>query len=245
MAIEDLKFLDLTDNEIRVYLAILKNGKLTGTKIKQITSIANSRVYSAIDSLISKGIIIYEKHQKGRLYAAINPEILKELMKERMEKIEKTIPILKELQSNEKTETESAVFEGLQGFRTALIKLANECPIGETIHIIGFSNQNYKNEKLAAILNTVNKISMKRKHKFKMILDDEENKFFEKRKKEGLSEIRFMGNNFKSPAAIDIFQDYVYILLWDENPYAFIIKNKNIAEGFKIYFNFLWNMAKK
>src|SRR3990167_9171139 len=104
-----------------------------------------------------------------------------------MEKIEKTIPILKELQSNEKTETESAVFEGLQGFRTALLKLANECPIGETIYIIGFSNQNYKNEKLAAILNATNKISLKRKHKFKMILDDKtENKFFESRKKEGL-----------------------------------------------------------
>jgi hypothetical protein len=33
--------------------------------------------------------------------------------------------------------------------------------------------------------------------------------------------------------------------MWDETPYVFKIKNKNIAEGFKIYFNFLWNMAEK
>jgi hypothetical protein len=54
-----------------------------------------------------------------------------------------------------------------------------------------------------------------------------------------------MNNNFKSPAAIDIFLDKVYIFLWDENPYAFMIQNKNIANGFKNYFQFLWSMAQK
>ena len=78
-----------------------------------------------------------------------------------------------------------------------------------------------------------------------MILDDSENTFFEDRKNEKLGEIRFMGNGFKSPAAIDIFGDYVFILLWEETPYAFIIKNKNIADSYRFYFNFLWNMAKK
>ena len=78
-----------------------------------------------------------------------------------------------------------------------------------------------------------------------MILDNKENTFFNQRKEEKISEIRFMENGFRSPSAIDIFQDKVYILLWDENPYVFTIKNKNIADGFKTYFDFLWKIAKR
>jgi uncharacterized protein (DUF2235 family) len=126
-----------------------------------------------------------------------------------------------------------------------MLNLANECPSGETICIIGFSNQAYHNEKLARVLEDVNRISIRKKHRFKIILDNKENLFYRGRKEEGISQIRFMGKGFRSPAAIDIFKDSVYILLWDENPYAIVIKNKNIAEGFKVYFEFLWSQAGK
>ena len=54
-----------------------------------------------------------------------------------------------------------------------------------------------------------------------------------------------MGKNFRSPASIDILEDSVYNLLWEETPYAFVIKSKKIAEGFRIYFEFLCNQAKE
>jgi len=240
---ENLKLLGLTNNEIEIYLFILREGKSRATDIRKKTALANSRVYAALDSLIEKGIITYEKTPKGKLYNAPNPEIIKELFKERQEKIESIIPELKEIQQKEKSETETAVYEGFNGFKTALYNFVNECPKGETVYIIGFSNQAYKNEKLAALLRDVNKISVNKKHKFKMILDNKENKFFQERKNEKIFNIKFMDKGFKSPASIDIFQDTVYILMWDENPYVFKIKNKNIAEGFKTYFNFLWNIA--
>ena len=65
------------------------------------------------------------------------------------------------------------------------------------------------------------------------------------REKEKNTEVRYMPKGYISPAAIDIFQDYVYIFLWDKKPFVFMIKNEKIAESFKVYFNFLWNMARK
>lgn len=242
--IENLKLLGLTDNEIKVYLFILETGKCTGTDIRRKTGIANSRVYAALDALLQKGVITYEKRQLGKVYSALEPDVIKEVMRERLKKIEEVIPYLKTIQQKEKSETETAVFEGFHGFKSALYKLVEECPVGETIDIIGFSNQAYKNEKLASLLRNVNKASKKKNHKFRMILDNHKNKFFEQRKKESLGKIRFMEKGFKSPAAIDIFKDYVFILLWEETPYAFVIKNKNIADGFRIYFEFLWKIAK-
>ena len=240
----NLQILGLTKNEISIYLAILKSGKTTATKIRKLTKITNSRVYAAIDILLSKGLIIYEKNQKGKIYSAIDPKILKEIASKKMKKIEETIPILKEIQNTKMEETETGVFEGYQGFKSAMLQVVNECPKGETIQIIGFSNQSYKDLKLASLLRDINKISIQKKHKFKMILDNEENKFYEQRKREKISEIRFMKKGFESPAAIDIYQDKVYILMWGEKPYAFYIKNKSIAKGFKVYFEFLWKMAK-
>jgi sugar-specific transcriptional regulator TrmB len=242
--IENLKLLGLTDNEIKTYSAILELGTCTGTEIRRKTQIANSQTYAAIDSLLAKGLINYEKHYSGRRYTALDPSVLKDLSKEREQKILECIPYLKNLRSNEK-ETQTAVFEGFNGFKSALYQLVENCPENETLQIIGFSNQAYKNNKLAALLRDVNKISKEKKHKFRMILDNKDNTFYEQRKNEKISQIRFMENGFKSPASIDVFQDYVYILLWDKTPYAIVIKNKNIADGFKIYFNFLWAMTKK
>ena len=44
--------------------------------------------------------------------------------------------------------------------------------------------------------------------------------------------------------AIDIFEDCVFIFLWEEKPFVFMIKNQRIADTFKQYFLFLWKMAK-
>ena len=92
---EKLKLLGLTENEIKVYLLMLESGRCTGTEIRRKTGIANSRVYAAIDSLLHKGIITYEKRQKGKLYSALDPTVISEVMKERLQKIEEVIPSLR------------------------------------------------------------------------------------------------------------------------------------------------------
>ena len=240
-----LKSLELTDNEVKVYLSILELGTCSGTEIRKHTKISNSQVYSALDTLINNGLITYEKRVSGKKYTALDPSVIKKIIEKRNKAIEESIPFLKNLQNKNTPLTETAIFEGLSGFKNAMINLSEECPRNETIYIIGFSNQAYRNKQLADILRDVNKISKQKKHKFKIILDNPENKFFKQRAEEGLSEIKFMRGGFKSPAAIDIFQDYVYILLWDEHPYAIRVKNKDIADGFKTYFDFLWNMAEK
>ncbi|NQZ85139.1 MAG: hypothetical protein HRU03_05465 [Nanoarchaeales archaeon] len=242
---EKLKHLGLNNNEIEIYLLLLKQNNLTGQQIRKISNIANSRVYSCLDSLISKGIVTYQITPKHKIFSALPPSTLVDIAESRKREIESIIPELKELESNSSIKTKSAVYEGLSGFKTAFYNMANLCSENETISIIGFSNQAYKNEKLKYILKNVNKISIKKKHKFKMILDSDNNMFAKDRTQEKITELRFMPKGFVSPAAIDIFEDKVYIFMWSENPYVFMIQNEEIAKGFKIYFNFLWNMGTK
>jgi hypothetical protein len=87
--------------------------------------------------------------------------------------------------------------------------------------------------------------SLQKKQKLKIILDASTKDTFGKdREKEKNTEVKYMPKGYVSPAAIDIFQDYVYIFLWEEKPFVFMIKNKQIAESFKQYFHFLWSYQK-
>lgn len=242
---EELMLLGMTGNESKIYIDLLKHPSSSGNEIRKRTSIANSRVYSALDSLIEKGFVTFIVTSRGKSFSSVDPKVLTEIADERKKKLEEILPQLYHLQSKEREKTKSMIFEGFVGFKNAFYKMIKECPNGKTIDIIGFSNQAYKNEQLRLLLSNINTLSIKKKHKFRMILDSKENTFFKDRKLEGISSIRFMNKNFTSPAAIDVFDDKVYIFLWDEEPFAFMIQNKNIARGFKSYFNFLWKISER
>jgi hypothetical protein len=49
----------------------------------------------------------------------------------------------------------------------------------------------------------------------------------------------------KSPATTTIYSDKIAIHILSDKPIVIIIKNKEIAEGYRNYFNFLWKIAKK
>jgi sugar-specific transcriptional regulator TrmB len=239
-----LKELGLTDNETKIYIFLLKYGETTtGAVIKQ-TGISNSRVYESLNSLIQKGLVSYNVQKDGKHFKAESPSKFLELEQERKKKIEALIPQLKELQASEKKETTTAVYEGFEGFKTAFKKIVDDCPRNEIIYILGFSEQT-NNEKLRLFLTNQNLKSQEKSQKLKILLDRNVKKTLGKdRQKEKYTEVKYMPKGYISPAAIDIFEDYVYIFLWEDKPFVFMIKNKAIAESFKIYFNFLWKLAK-
>tara|TARA_Y100000034_G_C6901609_1_gene417148 strand:+ start:167 stop:904 length:738 start_codon:yes stop_codon:yes gene_type:complete len=243
---ENLEKLGLTGNEAKIYLFLLKNGeKSTGPIIKQ-TKIANSRVYESLNSLIDKGLVTYSKQKRGKFFHAADPSKFIENEEEKLKKIQSFIPELKSLQNKDEKETNMAIYEGFDGFKTAFRKIIDDCPREETINILGFSEQPFATESLRVFISNMNLKSSKKKQKLKILLDRSAKETLGKdREKEKYSEVKYMPKGYISPAAIDIFEDYVYIFLWEEKPFVFMIKNKMIAESFKQYFNFLWGTAKK
>src|SRR3989344_850440 len=192
----NLEELGLSGNESKIYLYLLKHGeKSTGPIIKE-TGISNSRVYESLNSLIKKGLVTYSVHKRGKYFQASDPSKFIENEEKKLKKIQSLIPELISLQNKEEKETNVAIYEGFEGFKTAFKKIINDCPEKETIYILGFS------------------------------------------------EVRYIAKGYISPAAIDIFEDYVYIFLWEEKPFVFMIKNKTIADSFKSYYQFLWKIAK-
>jgi sugar-specific transcriptional regulator TrmB len=245
MDTKPLKELGFTKNEIEIYSFLIKNGSTTTGPIIRETGIANSRVYESINSLVKKGFVSYNIQKDGKHFTAANPEIILDKEKERQKGISE---LVKQLSSLKKTEEETtmAIYEGFEGFKTAFSKIIEDCPKNEEIKITGFSEIAYEIESLRTFLISMNLKSASKKQKLKILVDSSVKKdLINDRKKEKYTEIRSLPEGYMSPAAMDIFLDYVYIFLWEEKPYVFMIKNKKIADNFKKYHEFLWKIAKK
>lgn len=242
---KELVDLGLSRNEAKIYLFLLKNPNVTTGPIIKETRIANSRVYESLNSLISKGLVNYNVQKDGKYFSAAEPKKIIENEEERMKKIKAILPQLNGLIGEEKKNTTTAVYEGFEGFKTAFKKIIDDCPVGGTIDIIGFSEPKKASDSLKLFLSNINLKCAQKKQKLRFILD-RETKDWQGKDRESVktNEVRYMPKGYISPAAIDIFGDYVYMFLWEEKPFVFMIKNKMIAESFKVYFNFLWRMAK-
>jgi len=242
---ELIEELGLSKNESKIYLFLLKKGSTTTGAIIKETGVSNSRVYESLNSLISKGLVSYTIQKDGKHFQAADPTKFLEIEEERKKKIEKILPDLIKLKSFEATEIKNAIYEGFEGFKTAFKKIIDDCPTNGTIHILGFSEQPFAMESLRIFLANMNLKSAQKKQKLKILMDISLKQTVGKdRAKEKFTEVKYMPKGYVSPAAIDIFEDYVYIFLWEEKPFVFMIKNKGIADSFKQYFSFLWKISK-
>ena len=75
-------------------------------------------------------------------------------------------------------------------------------------------------------------------------IDKNSKKWAEELSKLPLTQIKFLPSNIVSRTAINIYSDKVAILMWYDPPTAVLIRNKEVADLFKEYFNLLWKIAK-
>jgi sugar-specific transcriptional regulator TrmB len=87
---DKLKQLGLTDNEIKVYLCVLENTKITPALIARKTGVTRPTAYGVGKSLVEKGYIEADQLSPTLYFVALPPEnISKIIKKERLELEEK------------------------------------------------------------------------------------------------------------------------------------------------------------
>jgi len=59
------------------------------------------------------------------------------------------------------------------------------------------------------------------------------------------AEVKYLPGNIQSPMQINVYQDKTIMILVEEEPVIFVIKNKKIAQSYEQYFQAFWKMAKK
>lgn len=244
-----LSEIGLTKSEIAVYFALLEIGSSTTGPIIKKAGIAAGKAYLILDKLALKGLVTYAIKSGTKYYQAKDPEKLLDYLKEKENKLkkkekqlQKIIPNLKAKYKEKKYKPIAEVYEGVKGFKTFYDWVLKELKKGDCIDIMGVPRK--ANEKFQAYLMDWNKKRIKKKIKMRIIYNHDCREFGIKREKMKLTKVRYMKQEFETPAWIDVFKDYVVTINVHGTPICFLIKNKESAESYKRYFDIMWKTAK-
>jgi len=241
---------ELTQNEIKVYTALLKIKKGTKTPIVRESGVLSSKVYEVLDRLIKKGLVASFTENKVKHYVPVHPSIIKSLFDEKIKKIseqkeEFEKQINKLFPSPEEFITDVQLFRDWKGLKSAFTITNEDLHKGDTYYILG-ANPGEDIEK-ASIFFSKNDKKLVAKHvKINAVHDIKMKKEAEEYLKEfGRQNLKIRYYPTSGPFQIGITNNYALLILLEKSPIAILINNKKIRDSFFHYFKTLWKLAKK
>lgn len=242
MDTEILKRIGMIDNEIKIYLFLLKTGPSLASDIAKATKLHRTHVYDLIESLIKKSIVSHVIRENRKYFQAASPEQLNYLLKEKQEQIEKdkeklTILIreLNTISTIAKPKLLVSVYEGKKGFKALLEDILRR---KQDYLVLGYNPK--ADEHLKYFLPGFYRRRIKLGIKRRAIIDPVfQGSWVQKQK---LQQIRFFKYEF--PTGIIIYGDRVVLTIIQETgQVAIVIENQRMANNFKKLFESIWKTA--
>ncbi len=239
----------LTENEIKVYKALLALRVGTKTPIVRESGVLSSKVYEVLDRLIQKGLVSSFIQNSIKHYVPVQPTNILALFDEKIKVIndqkkefERTYNQLFKNHINYLTEVQ--LFRGWSGMKSIFNFIINDLKKEDTYYILG-ATPGEDIEKAVEFFSKADKQLYQKKIKIRAIGNIGT-------KKESELYIKEFGKNFDikyfntiAPFEIGITTSAVVFFLLEKNPIGILINNRKIRDSFLSYFNTLWKLAKK
>ena len=253
MEFESLKKLGLTEGEIKVYLTLIKIGRAPVTLISSKTGLNRTGLYDIMEGLVEKGLVSYIYEEKKKYYTPAKPSRIIEYLKEKQGALGKEEDnlkeIVKELQktmpSKEKF-TNVEIYKGIKGIKTILEDVFQECKKDDEVLAFGLGGSNFVKALGDYYHHYIFKhVSKKYGIKFRAIFNESEKNepYVKELGKIPLTKAKFVFKKYEMPTQTRIYGNKVAIFILEKDPTAILIDDKKIAEGYRYFFEFLWNLA--
>ena len=240
---ELLQKIGLSLNESRVYEALLNLGEANVNTISIRSKVHRRNVYDSLNKLIEKGLASETFVKSEKLFKPIDPQRLKEMIKEKETALESSLHDMKKLYHSVEPESQAYFFKGVEGFKNYLQLILEQ---KKTVYFIG-AKAFWLDPRLKHYLRHFDQERKKAGIKFVHLFDHEV-----KTKKSEIFKLvgkpyKFLPPKYSSATAVDIFGDYVVMFvgvkpgeLYDE-PIQFILKSKLLADGYRKFFQCMWD----
>ena len=233
---KELEQLGLTKNQSIIYLELLRHPEQTGGELSKKISLDRSFTYGILKNLISKGLVSFIIKDSKRIYFASPPENLLKDTEEKMKFASKIVSELNQIKSSPDVKNSVEVFEGtssLKKFAREILKEKEFYILGgggelKTVELLKYEYQHYIKEAKSKQISGKIIASEKNLEFLKNALKNSEVKIKTLKKKE--SQINFV-----------MYGDTLAIYS-SQKPYLIDIKNKDVSDAFKAYFDILWNI---
>jgi sugar-specific transcriptional regulator TrmB len=238
---EILKQLDMTHNEVEIYLVLLKNGSLNVGDIGKKAGLHRTVCYDSLERLIEKGFISVMIIDSKKYFKSLDVENLQIYINEKKENLEKIMPQLKEFQEKKQEPMNINLIKGKNVLKTVLndiIKTLRQT--GKTLYVMGVDEEKYLEYDELTIKKYIK--TMQRENLKEKLLTKKSAKTFFKGKQ---SIYKAVEDNLFNPNPTHIYGNKMAILVWGNPMEAIIIENKEIVDANKKYFKILWKQAEK
>lgn len=239
----------LTGNEAKIYLTLLNLKEAGATKISEKAGLFRTLCYDILTKLVEKGLVSYVKIEGKRIYKPGSPTRLLELIKEKENETNLLIPELNSLFQMPQEEISVEQYEGINGMKAVTEDMFNYGLTGKTkqFYFLGATGESMKffDVYLARIIKQVKEAKLLQKIDFRGIWSsnlktDRIIKMIGKPENH-----RFLPEGFASTTPVFIYGDKVVINGGISKQFVVVIKNKETADSFRYYFEFMWKTAKK
>ena len=242
MPLDILEGLGLTHNEAKLYEALVNLGTSSIEAIALEASVHRRNAYDSVEKLIKRGLAT-EEFVSGRRYVrAINPSRLLDIVKEKELAVQEALPSLQEKFARKVQKEEAVIYRGMEGFKNYLRDILE---VNEPVYFIG-AKAFWLDPRLKYVVPKFDAQRIKQGIHFKHIFDHEVKTMAKGILNLRLNESKFFPPEYSTPTAIDIFGDHVVCFYGvkagylGDAPVQFTMKSKNIADGYRTYFDFMW-----
>ncbi|MBU1111335.1 MAG: helix-turn-helix domain-containing protein [archaeon] len=248
MDIEILRTIGLTENEIKIYLYLLKAGSNTAYKISKDTNIYRVHVYDKLEQLMNKGLVtsIYKGAKKH--FQATNPNKLKQYLEDKKrtlevqeENINNLMPELEALTLLPREDTFVEVFKGKEGLKYFLKDIIKT---KEEVLVTGIDDAKYQ-EAIPIFMKQYFRELKLNKIKERIITLKKKGIFLFKQDLAPTTNYRFLEEKQFNPTNTFVYGNKVVLVTWGTPVTAIMIKNKGISETYRNHFEHLWKIAEK
>lgn len=234
-----LKELGLTDNEIRVYLLLLKKGTLNPSEIAEKLGLHRGYIYDTLQRMQEKEFVSSVLQNNKKFFQAIPPENLVEQLKFKTESLQKIVPDLNQLAETIKEKTQVQLHKGKRVYRTLLKDIIATAQKNETILLIGVDEEKLLEEVEPIYLEQYFMIIKEKNIKEKVIMKKGNKKYSIPNVTHKFLDEKYIGNVEQI-----IYNDKVATFILDEPYHLIIIENSQVAQTYKKQFELFWKVAK-
>jgi len=243
-----LRKIGLTENEIKIYLSLLKTGLSTAYEIGKNTGIYRVHVYDKLEQLMDKGLVTHVYQGAKKYFQATHPAKLKQFLEDQKreldvqeQEINNILPELEAMTKIPKEDTFVEVFKGKEGlkyFLKDIIKTKKE------VLITGIDDQKYQ-DALPIFMKQYFRELRKNHIPERVITIKKLGVFLFQKELSPTTNYRFLKEKQFNPTNTFVYGINVVIVAWGTPVTAVMIKNKDIAETYRGHFEHLWNIASK
>lgn len=243
MELSILEDIGLSKSEIKVYVSLLELGTSSAGLILQKCGLQNSVTHRALNSLIEKGLISFIMEGKHKIYTATSPDFFYDFIEDKKQKFELILPELKKKQESAGMIGEATTYKGKRGVVEVYNRLLNS---GGTEYLTFGGGKRVTYDVMGKDWwGLLHSKRIARKIPSRQVFDESIRHFGNELNKRPLSNVRFLSQEFEQLTETAICGDLVAMVVFTENPYGLLIRDKTVAVSYRKNFEILWEKAKK